>query len=163
MKHTSDDTYSNGDYEDTTTYTKVYDGTIYWNGSGWFDITLDTPFSYNGIDNLVIYYQNHHGVALPEEDKFNFYYTYDQYRAIYKGQDGSFPTSWGTMCAYPPDIRLHYTISGPMLQLTPTEKNYEDVDVMHPPHKHSPSKILEVENYLSALLVLVEQTVINSL
>lgn len=61
MKHTTDTIFFSNDYEDTSTYQEVYNGTINWDGSGWFDIILDTPFNYNGSDNLVIYYQNHDG------------------------------------------------------------------------------------------------------
>lgn len=55
------------DYEDpeapASGYQKCHDASITFTGAAgdWVEITLDTPFPYNGTDNLVIYYQNHDG------------------------------------------------------------------------------------------------------
>ncbi len=53
MGHTSESTFS--DWIPGTSITQVYTGTYTVNNSlGWYEITLATPFSYNGIDNLVV-------------------------------------------------------------------------------------------------------------
>ncbi|KQC05236.1 MAG: hypothetical protein APR54_00035 [Candidatus Cloacimonas sp. SDB] len=108
MKHTSDSTFTSGAYEDNSTYTLVYDGPITWNGSGWHDIQLDTSFNYNGVDNLVIYYQNQDGSY--SSGYPYFYYTSQSNRAIYKYQDSTFPTTSGTLTYRAPNIRLHKVV-----------------------------------------------------
>lgn len=57
MKHVSKSTFSSpSDYEPLTTDNMVYSGpwTIPANTDGWMSIDFDTPFSYNGTDNLLI-------------------------------------------------------------------------------------------------------------
>ncbi|MBN2537660.1 hypothetical protein JXB37_05235, partial [candidate division WOR-3 bacterium] len=53
MKHTTDATLANGNYS-LTGYTQVYSGSWPNTGTGWMEVTLSTPFSYNGSDNLQI-------------------------------------------------------------------------------------------------------------
>ncbi len=54
MKHTSSITLGSGDYS-LTGYTEVFSGSFTNDSlSGWMEITLTTPFSYNNIDNLQI-------------------------------------------------------------------------------------------------------------
>jgi hypothetical protein len=62
MRHTSDTSFTDGSKPDTTVMTKVFDGSINWNGSGWFTLYLPTPFEYNNNDNLIIYWENRHGL-----------------------------------------------------------------------------------------------------
>lgn len=45
---------SNSDWEPITNLTEVYTGGIAANGAGWVSVVFDTPFEYNGTDNLVI-------------------------------------------------------------------------------------------------------------
>jgi len=57
MKHVSTDTFSSpSDYEPVTADDKVYSGpwTIPANTDDWITIDFDTPFAYNGSDNLLI-------------------------------------------------------------------------------------------------------------
>jgi len=54
MKHTTEDTLITGSW-DTTGYTRVYSGPFPNTATtGWMEITLDTPFLYNNVDNLKI-------------------------------------------------------------------------------------------------------------
>jgi hypothetical protein len=108
MKHTTDATFANGSYEDVSTYTECFNGTITWTGvqGDWFEITLDTPFQYNGTDNLVIYWQNYDGDYASGYPRF--YYKSTTYRSTHKYQDNSFPAINGSLSSYLPNTRLHY-------------------------------------------------------
>jgi len=112
MKHTTDAIFPDATYDDPVTagFTQVYDGNFLSNGSGWHDIVLDTPFSYDGTDNLIVYWQNYDGdyvIGYP-----TFRYTSTTNTAKYKYQDGTFPEITGSLCSYKSNIRLHYQISG---------------------------------------------------
>ncbi|MCX7552185.1 fibronectin type III domain-containing protein [Xanthomarina sp. F2636L] len=54
--HTSKTEFaSTTDWEDVSNLTQSYSGTVTFPAEGnWFTITLDTPFTYNGTDNLVV-------------------------------------------------------------------------------------------------------------
>jgi len=124
MKHTADATFPDAAYDDPATagFTLVYDGPVTWDGSGWNDIMLDTPFSYNGTDNLIVYWQNWDGdwtSGYPQ-----FYYTSQTDRAKYKFQDTSFPEVAGTLGAYVANIRLHYPYDGPEIYLSASSYDF---------------------------------------
>ena len=110
MGHTTASTFSDGSRPDPSTMTLVYDGDVTWSGTGWNSITLDTPFSYNGVDNLVIYWENWDG-------DYDSGYPYWQYtsqtnRAKYYYNDYNDPddpgSATGYLCSYVPNIRLYY-------------------------------------------------------
>lgn len=55
LGHTTKTAFSSGsDWEPIGSLTSVYTGTIPVSGTGWVSITFDTPFVYNGTDNLVV-------------------------------------------------------------------------------------------------------------
>ncbi|MDD2964856.1 MAG: BNR-repeat neuraminidase N-terminal domain-containing protein [Bacteroidales bacterium] len=55
MGHTSKTSYSSTtDWIASSGLTTVFNGTVTFPSSGWMEITLSTPFSYNNTDNLVI-------------------------------------------------------------------------------------------------------------
>ncbi|HLN95289.1 MAG TPA: choice-of-anchor J domain-containing protein [Flavobacterium sp.] len=55
LGHTSKTSFaSNSDWEPAASLTQVYAGGISVSGPGWVTITFDTPFSYNGTDNLIV-------------------------------------------------------------------------------------------------------------
>ena len=55
LGHTSQTNFASGsDWKPMAELTEVYVGGITTNGPGWVSITFDTPFPYNGTDNLVI-------------------------------------------------------------------------------------------------------------
>lgn len=55
LGHTSKTTFtSNSDWESPENLTEVYAGGIVVNGPGWVSITFNTPFTYNGTDNLIV-------------------------------------------------------------------------------------------------------------
>lgn len=75
LKHTTK-TKFNGptDWISVTSADKVYSGNVDYGTTGWFQITLDEPFQYNGTDNLVICIDDNTG-------SFTSYQTYSAYQA----------------------------------------------------------------------------------
>ncbi|HON17942.1 MAG TPA: T9SS type A sorting domain-containing protein [Salinivirgaceae bacterium] len=111
MKHGTSATFASLAYEDPTNngYTQVFDGNITFNG--WTEITLSTPFDYNGTDYLIIHWENRNGV---------FNYQYPNFNSTSSsvnnnkglGSDTPFPTGNGYMNPYPssrPNVRLYYS------------------------------------------------------
>ena len=115
IKHTSNSIFSGAGYEDPTNngYTLVYSGNITYNG--FTEITLTSPFDYNGTDNLIIHYENRHG---------NFNYQYPNFNSTTSstnnnkgcGADVAFPTTSGYLNPYPssrPNIRFYFESANP--------------------------------------------------
>ncbi len=118
MKHTTETYFYTGAYDDPVSagFTQVYNGTVTWDDSGWHDITFDTPFSYNGTDNLIVYWQNWDGSGAYGYPRF--YYTSHSNRAKYKYQNGSFPAVSGYRTYRAANIRLHFTPVEPAILLS---------------------------------------------
>jgi len=74
---------------------------------GWNKLDLDTTFSYNGVDNLLIYWENWDG-DYQSGPTFRYTSTSPNYRAVYDYTDGSMPTTAGHTTYSRPNIRLHY-------------------------------------------------------
>ncbi|WP_298146405.1 T9SS type A sorting domain-containing protein [Flavobacterium sp.] len=78
------------DWEDIANFTQVYSGPYPVNGPGWYTITFDTPFDYNGTDNLIV---------AVEENSVNYDASTDDFwntavsgnRTIYAFSDGTNP------------------------------------------------------------------------
>lgn len=123
MRHTSTNSFADANYPGTSGFTLVYDGSITYAGTGWKDITLTTPFAYNGTDNLEVLLENRDGsYALSGYPVF--YYTSGQsnYRLKRDYKDGSFPTTSNA-----PSARFQYISNTKLtkecnstLSLTPT-------------------------------------------
>ncbi len=79
------------DFEDVAGLTQVYSGGIdVSNGPGWVTITLDTPFEYNGTDNLIIAVdENMVGYDDSGDDFYNS--SVSANRSIYVFSDGTNP------------------------------------------------------------------------
>ena len=124
MKHTTDAIFPDATYDDPVTagFTQVYDGNFLSNGGGWHDIVLDTPFSYDGTDNLIVYWQNYDGDYVTGYPTFR--YTSTTNTAKYKYADDTFPEVTGSRGYYKSNIRLHYQIAGaPGDPTTPSPAN----------------------------------------
>jgi hypothetical protein len=120
LKHTTLATFPDAAYDDPATagFTQVFQGDVTWNGSGWHEITFDTPFAYNGSDNLIVYWQNHDADYASSGPKFR--YTEQSNRAKYKYADNSFPAVSGLRNNYAVNIRLHVgTLEGPGIPTAP--------------------------------------------
>ena len=107
--HTTDASFD-GDVSkpDPSTLTEVYNGSITWE-SGWTIITLDTSFSYNNVDNLLIYYENRDGSYESDQPRWYRTLTLPDYRSVYNNADGSFPTDDGSQVRFIPNIQLYYS------------------------------------------------------
>lgn len=103
-------TSSTDNYPGTSGYTQVYNGSISWNGPGWFEIELTTPYSHNtvvqdGIGySLEILWENRDGTNTAAPPYFA--YTYANDMCVYKNSDSSFPTTEGTRYDNRPNIRF---------------------------------------------------------
>ena len=105
LSHTTSSNFANANYIPNTSMTKVYDGPINWNGSGWFKIPLTTSFNYNGTDNILVWYENHFGTWSSGYPQFR-YTTTSGNKAVYDYQDGSFPTTSGTTTTSRPNMQF---------------------------------------------------------
>ena len=121
MGHTPDTLFANNTLIDTIGMTKVFDGTVVWDGGGWNRVNFDTPFSYNNTDNLVIVWVNYDGEYASGYPRF--YYTNQTDRMVYKYSDTIIPEPGltGTLKYYVSNIRLHYPVpyEVQVTQLTP--------------------------------------------
>ncbi len=91
-----------------TGYTLVYDGAIQWTGTGWFEITLTTPYTYDPLSvaspSLEILWENRDGTALSPYPRFN--YTNVSYTCCYKSGSTYPSLSSGTRYSNRPNIWL---------------------------------------------------------
>jgi PKD repeat protein len=94
-------------FPDSSGFTLVYSGGFTISQVGWNTITLDTSFMYNGVNNLLVYWENWDGDYDYPYPYFRATYAYP-YRAVYRYQDGSFPAMSGYTYSYMPNVRLHY-------------------------------------------------------
>ena len=92
MVHTTKTAFSgNSDWVSLSTSNKVFSGEVAFNASGWTTITLDTPFAYNGTDNLIIGVDdNTESYVSPSSNCPAFYvYATGANRALYKYDDNT--------------------------------------------------------------------------
>ncbi len=108
MRHSYDDAYASSatSYPGTSGFSQVFSGSITWQGGSWVEITLSTPFTYNSTWNLEILWENRDGSKISGPPKFAYTSTSSNYRAVYKFQDSSFPTTSGTRYYNRPNIRV---------------------------------------------------------
>jgi hypothetical protein len=135
LKHTALTVFADASYENPTAngYTLVYDGPITFT-NGWTEITLSTPFAYNGTDNLIVHYENRYGTA-PYGGFAATASTVGNNKSC--GSDASFPSSSGYLNPYPnaiSNIRFYYASTGPVTPTNPIPANVaEKVDLnTHP-------------------------------
>ncbi|MCF8218790.1 MAG: lamin tail domain-containing protein, partial [Bacteroidales bacterium] len=105
IAHISNSEFTSTAKPDPSTMDYVFQGDLMYDGSGWKNIALDTPFDYNGSDHLVVYFENHNG---------SWSSGYPEWRSSlvsgnkvkYDYQDGSMPTTDGSFTSNRPNIRL---------------------------------------------------------
>ncbi len=110
FKHTSEESFSNPTYIDPTTdetYEQVFNGSLTYNGMGWFDIILDQTFSYNGNDNLEVLVLNNDGSYVSAQPIFTATSATPE-MACYNFSDGTFPAADGQLSAVFPNTRFHF-------------------------------------------------------
>jgi|GEM_PF-822921 len=75
--------------------TRVYTGTINWNGPGWQKLKLQTPFEYDGTGSLEIAWENWDGTYVSGYPSFR-YSTTATTQTKYSYLDANFPAGEGT-------------------------------------------------------------------
>ncbi|MFA5574267.1 MAG: glycine-rich domain-containing protein [Brumimicrobium sp.] len=78
-------------------YSKVYDGTITFNGSGWFTINFSSPFYYSGTGSLELIWENRDGSWNTNYPTFRYHNNWGYNCSVRAFRDGSFPGNynWG--------------------------------------------------------------------
>ena len=77
--------------------------------SGWITVTFDSTFCYNGVDNLLIIWENRDGTWQSGYGWWESWFSNSNTETWYKYVDNSFPTGFGTTdVSYRPNIRLGY-------------------------------------------------------
>ncbi|MEM2583877.1 MAG: choice-of-anchor J domain-containing protein, partial [Candidatus Thermoplasmatota archaeon] len=110
MGHTTLSSWPDSTQPDNSTLTLVYEGPITFNGPGWHEIELQTPFHYNNVDNLVIYWENQDGSWASGYPTFR--YTSQTNRSKYDYADYTWPPpAPGYVGAYMANIRLYRQIN----------------------------------------------------
>jgi hypothetical protein len=112
MGHTTKATFSSGtDWVTLAGLTQVYSGTLALSSSGWYMIDLDTPFSYNGTDNLVIAVDKNTGSYITSITYF-YCSSVTGTRSLYYYSDSTNPAPAsppsGYTASYMPNTRIHY-------------------------------------------------------
>lgn len=94
LAHTSRTTFPTvNDFLPDTILSRVYTGDVTFNNQGdnyWFDITFDTPFAYNGNDNLLVVFADTTG-SYPGTSYFRVHPTSEN-RTVYYYVDGTIGT-----------------------------------------------------------------------
>lgn len=127
MKHTTDNSLVTGTY-DSTTYTRVYHGSFPNNAtSGWMQVDLTTPFSYNGTDNLSILIVKHYQSWTSNYPTYA-YTTVTPNRHREARDDYNMPTSLTTSSSLP-NVRFGFNVQ-PLAIPTLVSPNDLAVDVL---------------------------------
>ena len=108
MAHTTEEIFPDGTMPDVGNgpwngFVKVFNGNLPFS-TGWNDITLTSPFNFNGSENLLVKVINNHGsyaTSYPE-----FQYTSKTNSVVYNYDDGSFPSTAGYRNAFRPNTRF---------------------------------------------------------
>lgn len=92
-------------YQNPAYYNLVYSGSVSWNGPGWTEIILDTPYTWDPTTtwSLEILWENRDGSRIGGPPTFRTTDT-DYYSSANKTASGSFPTSSGSRKRYRPNI-----------------------------------------------------------
>ena len=104
---------SGSDMVPGNTLTEVFSGSVTFNNDNtWFAIPLQTPFTYSGMQNLVIAVVDNTGSWISSSNRFATHAT-DGYKSIYIASDGTHYTVGGnytfTTTSYRPNMRFPST------------------------------------------------------
>lgn len=118
LKHTSKMEFENtSDWENVSTDDRVFSGTVTVpTAAGWIAITLDTPFEYNGTDNLLVCIDDNSNTTTSRERSF-YVYQVDGYlnRAIISRGDTDYDptniTTQGTTAISNENNQIKFTIN----------------------------------------------------
>ena len=110
IAHTPEEEFPDGTMPDVsngpwTGFVKVYNGSLSFT-PGWNEIVLTSPFSFNGVENLLVKVVNNHGSWASSYPEFQ--YTSKTNSVVYNYDDGSFPSSSGYRNAFRPNTRFGF-------------------------------------------------------
>ncbi|MDY0128390.1 MAG: hypothetical protein RBR69_09695 [Candidatus Cloacimonadaceae bacterium] len=109
IRHTTASMYESADntLPDNADFQSVYMGSVTYDGSGWHDISFNTPFAWDGSQNIEILWENWSGSYASGYPGFRYTATTNN-TAAYASADGSFPsTSAGSLTTNRPNLRIH--------------------------------------------------------
>lgn len=105
MRLTAATDYTSANYPGTAGFTKVFDGPITYNGSGWAMVTLQTPFAYNNAQNLEVLCENGDGSKAAGFPVFR-YSDVGANRTVRNFADVTFPTTPGALVTARPNTKF---------------------------------------------------------
>lgn len=108
-RHTATALYETTDisYPGLTDFTLLFQGTLTYNGGGWYYITFTTPFAWNGTGNIEFLFENWDTDNPTGYPTFRYTSTSPDFRAVYKGDDTAFPsTLTGTRTTSRPNVQI---------------------------------------------------------
>ena len=96
VRHSSLASFTDKYYPTTTGFTLVYSGSITFGASGWKTVVFNTPFAYNGVDNLEIMVESRDGSTFTSaiQSRYTSQAGGSIYRTKYDYNDYSFPTTY---------------------------------------------------------------------
>ena len=132
MAHTTVEVFPDGTMPDVGNgpwngFVRVFNSDLPFS-SGWNEITLASPFSFNGSENLLVKVINNHGsyaTSYPE-----FQYTSKTNSVVYNYADGSIPSTAGYRNAFRPNTR--FAMGGDALPIDLISFNGEVLLEMNP-------------------------------
>ncbi len=130
LKHTTKSTFSTSkDWETMAESDKVFSGTVNFPASGWFTIYLETPFEYNGTDNLLLCVDDNTAAAIATSAAPKCYtYNTGERRSIRISRDSNdlIPTDATSLAAYSGSV---FTNNNQILFVTGTPNNEATINV----------------------------------
>ena len=111
LKESTLSNYTSGNYVSPISdgATLVYDGNVTYS-NGWVEITFQTPFSYSGNNNLIVYYENRNGIYASSYPGFYANYNSGQYLTKYYYNSSS-TTAYSTSNGYTTNYRNNIKLS----------------------------------------------------
>lgn len=107
LKTTSNNVFSNANYPDTNSFTRVYRGSVIWDNYKWSEITFDQPFDYTG-QNLNLLWFNKDGNAYGKLMTFEGMADFGANVVRKNASDAAFPESSGTLHTFLPNIQITF-------------------------------------------------------
>lgn len=91
-------------YPNNANFNQVFQASYTYNGGGWHYLFFNEPFVWDGTSNIEILYESWDTYGVSGYPTFRYTSTSSNYRGVYKYQDGSFPTTYGSRTYNRPNI-----------------------------------------------------------
>lgn len=108
LRHIGYDSYTDTNvYPDSSNATLVFSGSVFLHGMGWQQLTFDQPFTWDGTQNLEIFWKNLAGTSESNQAKYHSYIPeVGRMVCAYKTDPNTFPTIAGTKSDKRPILQL---------------------------------------------------------